>query len=436
MIRLGQHDVGGDKSCYESLNLVDSPKEFWEKQVHCLLAILATKKLINVDELRRGVENLPEPVYLSSCYYGKWARSMLAICLERGTLCDADVKDYICPSEDEKSIGFEANHYVRVRKEDFVTMWEKPHLRTPGYLFGLVGQVERRVGEFDDPSLKAFRKRGSKQALYRVRFRMIDVWDDYQGSEKDTVDVEIYQPWLLPAALEEYNAQQGKKKQKSCHSHHGHSHGDHVHEQRGVVEENAVKAQGKETADERLARGFINALVAKGIISAEELRSAVEASETSGSVLNGARLIVHCWRDPEFKARALLDANSACEELGLHGSNPHASTKLVLVEDRPGVHNLLVCTLCSCYPTGLLGPSPGWYKSRSYRSRAVREPRAVLKEFGTILDENTRIQVHDSTADCRYMVLPMPPVDIDTHTEEQLLAMITRDILIGTKMLN
>jgi nitrile hydratase len=141
----------------------------------------------------------------------------------------------------------------------------------------------------------------------------------------------------------------------------------------------------------------------------------------------GARLVARAWTDPAFKARLLADAPAAARELGVEPGQ----TQLVVVENTPERHNLIVCTLCSCYPKSILGIPPDWYKSREYRSRAVREPRAVLAEFGTELPAEVAVHVHDSTADLRYLVLPMRPAGTEDLDEETLAALVTRDSMIG-----
>jgi nitrile hydratase subunit alpha len=167
-------------------------------------------------------------------------------------------------------------------------------------------------------------------------------------------------------------------------------------------------------------------LIAKGIFSADELRRAVEAMDAR-TPAQGARVVARAWCDPAFKARLLADGTQAVEELGI----AMGATRLVAVENRPGIHNLIVCTLCSCYARMLLGLPPDWYKSRAYRSRAVREPRAVLAEFGTALAEDVVVRVHDSTADMRYLVLPERPAGTESWSEERLAALVGRDAMIG-----
>jgi nitrile hydratase subunit alpha len=167
-------------------------------------------------------------------------------------------------------------------------------------------------------------------------------------------------------------------------------------------------------------------LVEKGVVSEEEVAEEVEAMRKRGYE-RGARVVARAWVDPEYKKRLLENGTQACEELGLE----IPALKLLVVENTPEVHNAIVCTLCSCYPRMLLGIPPEWYKSRNYRSRMVREPRAVLAEFGLEIPGQVAIRVHDSTADMRYLVLPMRPAGTDGWSEERLASIVTRDSMIG-----
>jgi nitrile hydratase len=167
-------------------------------------------------------------------------------------------------------------------------------------------------------------------------------------------------------------------------------------------------------------------LIEKGVISAEDVRRAIEAMDAR-SPAQGARIVARAWSDPAYKARLLADPNSAIKELGIEPG----VYKLVVLENTPSVHNLVVCTLCSCYPRGVLGLPPDWYKSRAYRSRAVREPRVVLREFGTEIADHVEVRVHDSTADMRYLVLPERPAGTEGLSESALAALVTRDSMIG-----
>ncbi|MBX6320320.1 MAG: nitrile hydratase subunit alpha [Rhodospirillaceae bacterium] len=185
-------------------------------------------------------------------------------------------------------------------------------------------------------------------------------------------------------------------------------------------------ADGPLAYHQRMEIAVRELLIEKGILTADEVRAAIEAMDAR-SPAQGARVVARAWVDPEFKARLLLDGSSACRELGID----MAGTNLCVVENTPQVHNLVVCTLCSCYPRALLGLPPDWYKSRAYRSRAVREPRAVLAEFGTVIPDDVTVRVHDSTADLRYLVLPMRPAGTEGWSEERLAALVGRDSMIG-----
>jgi nitrile hydratase subunit alpha len=169
-------------------------------------------------------------------------------------------------------------------------------------------------------------------------------------------------------------------------------------------------------------------LIAAGLATDAELDEVLTQVFASASPSNGARMVARAWTDPGYRGRLLADGNAATAELGL----PVGHYKLTVVENTPRVHNMIVCTLCSCYPTALLGPSPGWYKSFAYRSRAVREPRAVLAEFGLELTERTEIRVWDANSESRYLVLPLPPQDAGQMDEDALARLVTRDGLIGT----
>jgi nitrile hydratase len=167
-------------------------------------------------------------------------------------------------------------------------------------------------------------------------------------------------------------------------------------------------------------------LIEKGLFSADDMRREVEAMQAR-SPARGAAVVARAWRDPAFKAELLRDGTAACEALGIE----MGPTRLVVVENTPEVHNVIVCTLCSCYPRMLLGLPPDWYKSRPYRSRMVREPRAVLAEFGLELPAEKILRVHDSTADMRYMVLPERPAGTAGMSESALAALVGRDCMIG-----
>ncbi|GGC27929.1 nitrile hydratase subunit alpha [Siccirubricoccus deserti] len=175
---------------------------------------------------------------------------------------------------------------------------------------------------------------------------------------------------------------------------------------------------------------LIAALTARGLVSEAEL-AARQASTDRASPEVGARMVARAWLDPEWRALMLRDGAAAAEQMGVSmaGAPP-----LGVLEDTPTLHHLVVCTLCSCYPRAVLGYPPSWYKSFEYRSRAVREPRAVLAEWGTTLPPGTRLRVVDSTADYRWMVLPLRPAGTEGWSEDRLAALVTRDALVGVAL--
>src|SRR5512143_3926854 len=181
---------------------------------------------------------------------------------------------------------------------------------------------------------------------------------------------------------------------------HRHAH-DHAPDEHKPVNEHD---NGPPSEYEIMSRAMQELLEEKGLVTADEIRRRIELFDEEFP-WRGSRVIAHAWADPAFKKRLLEDGRAACAEMGVELE----AERLIAVENTPDVHNVIVCTLCSCYPRALLGMPPTWYKSRNYRSRVVFEPRAVLKEFGTVLPDNVTVRVHDSNADMRYVVIPMRP---------------------------
>ncbi len=179
----------------------------------------------------------------------------------------------------------------------------------------------------------------------------------------------------------------------------------------------------------RLQAAVEELLILKGIVGRDEIDREVAAMEER-SYRRGAAVVAHAWVDPAYRERLLADGAAAVRELGIEIGALH----LIVVENTPAIHNVIVCTLCSCYPRALLGMPPDWYKNIEYRSRVVREPRAVLREFGLTLPEPVSVRVHDSTADMRYLVLPMRPAGTEGWSEAQLLDIVSRDALVGVAL--
>ena len=194
---------------------------------------------------------------------------------------------------------------------------------------------------------------------------------------------------------------------------------DHSHDE--------VTVSGEPGYFETMETAVRELLVEKGYFGAGEIRRQIEVLDSRTPAL-GARVVARAWTDPAFKARLLADGRAACEELGI---SFYDDTQLIVLENTENAHNLVVCTLCSCYPRPVLGLPPDWYKLKPYRARAVSEPRAVLAEFGTIIPDEVEIRVSDSTAMVRYLVLPRRPEGTAGWAEEQLATLVTRDAMIG-----
>lgn len=314
--------------------------------------------------------------------------------------------------------------------------------------------------------------------LYRVRFLQEDVWPegkDLTNNSSDpgtvTLDVEIYENWLEDGETGskewERNPRAALKDSSSPehsdhhhHHHHDHDH-DHDHLPRAELEQRAIdlevssrlcasgsideESEPTTVVGDRLSGALIDLLSSPDHLGSslrKEIQQTIDALESTQARADGVTLVVRAWMDPVFEERLLNDAAGAAMELGIRTSNATTPTKLKVVKSelptatKPGVHNLITCTLCSCYPLSLLGLSPKWYKSRSYRARAVREPRAMLKDsFGLELSPHEwNIRVHDSTADLRYIVLPPRPQNTEGWTEEKLRQLVTRDTMIGVAL--
>ena len=207
---------------------------------------------------------------------------------------------------------------------------------------------------------------------------------------------------------------------------HGH---DHEHGPVLAYDDDSVHDVNEAGHYQMLAEVLRALVVEKGLVKATDIREHLQAMDSQDLTL-GPRIIAHAWADPDFKARLLADGSKAVAEFGVD----MGETELVVVENTDDIHNVVVCTLCSCYPRMILGLPPDWYKSKSYRARTVREPRAVLSEFGTELPADTTLRVHDSNADMRYLVLPARPAGTEDWDEARLAGIVTRDHMIGVAL--
>jgi nitrile hydratase len=511
------HDIGGALELLDQALPSDKPMLPWELECHATFAILSSDGVLNTDSLRRAVEALPFVAHEKWGYYEKWSAAMANLLREAGHLAPGELEAHLTADDAHAAAcptpSFAAGDRVVVRTDERrQTAWRAPHLRTPGYIFGAGGVVERYVGSFADPSLLAFGVSDpGEQHLYRVRFQQADLWpEQLPTSNRDTVDVEIYESWLLPveggasrgewAAPADHRANvesvlgtghahtsgadcgdpmppsqnaealdghtpecvRAMVKQTVAHAHgpdshshgshashqhehdtsactdpsHDHSHASHdhshTHASPGENEVAAIEAEGPPRPGEAVHHALVRLCVSKGLLDVERIRRVSTAIETAGVDLHGSRLVARAWVDPGFMSRLLADGNAAAAELGITASNPNAPTELCVMASDESTHHLIVCTLCSCYPAALLGPSPTWYKSRSYRARAVRKPRELLRdEFGVSVPQDVSLRVHDSTADLRYMVVPRRPEGTEGWSEERLQALVTRDGMLG-----
>jgi nitrile hydratase alpha subunit len=209
------------------------------------------------------------------------------------------------------------------------------------------------------------------------------------------------------------------EKNKNTDHDHGHAGHDHPHA--------PVEQAGRPCYFDMMETAVRELLVEKRLFGADEIRRQIEVLDSRTPAL-GAKVVARAWIDEGFRARLLADGRAACEELGI---TFYDDTGLIVLENTDRIHNLIVCTLCSCYPRPVLGLPPDWYKLKPYRARAVSEPRAVLAEFGTIIPEDVEIRVSDSTAIVRFLVLPKRPEGAESYSEEQLAELVTRDAMIG-----
>ena len=207
------------------------------------------------------------------------------------------------------------------------------------------------------------------------------------------------------------------------HHHHGHEHHGHGHPQ-------GHEHEHSDLSDIELrVRALESILTEKGYVDPAAVDLLVETYETRVGPRNGARVVAKAWADPEFREWLLRDATAAIKSFGFEGRQ---GEHMMAVENTPAEHNMVVCTLCSCYPWPVLGLPPVWYKSAPYRSRAVKDPRGVLRDFGVSLPQETEIRVWDSTAETRFIVLPLRPAGTEGWSEDRLAALVTRDCMVGT----
>jgi nitrile hydratase len=384
----------------------------WEAEVDAVY-LLARQRCgrWGVDASRRVLEAAPRALALR--YYERWCFAVAALLIETGVLSNAEVEDGLDalrpPGQrraDQAAAAaggaprFCDGARVRVLRDNPPAHWRTPHLRVPAYAQGRTGVVERCCGAFDAPEERAWHGAPVPQRLYRVTFAHAHLFDGAAVDEgADTATVEISERWLEAADA-------SHAEQAAC--------GTSVYEPLLAV----IKAL----------------LIAKGVLSQADIDAhvAAQAELAASGPARGGRVVAAAWCDAAFRARLLADGGAACAELGVSTAG---IAQLVVVENTAAVHNLIVCSLCSCYPRPLLGAPPEWYRSWAYRARAVRCPRVVLAEWGVQLPPGTAVAVHDSSADCRYMVLPRRPDGTEGWDEARLAALVSTESLVGVSVI-
>ena len=461
---LGNADVGGNKQ-YElnKLNRDHKTLQYWERQVDALEYVLLRKKIMNAHQLRKGIESLPPKSYINITYYEKWMYSILTTLLSKGYYTEKELQSkYIKYMQTNAKYNennnnpsnkprFNIGDTVKVRDifdtEIANKIWrislkipEKQHIRTPGYIQNKVGIIESYVGSYKNAELSSIDIPHQKCNLYRVRFKQNEIWKDSNNSrfnENDTIDVELMEHWLQKSEIQDHD-----------HDHDHKSDPDGLKTQnnknREIVEKNAIDIEPTVSIYQILSRCVIELLVEKKVITMNEIRKQIESVDNSMYDNLGARIVVKIWRNPEWKKKLMSMDNTTPNK------NPYKlirqefkeipedyyETNLRIVENTKNIHNVVVCTLCSCYPRQILGIPPAWYKSLKYRSEIVYRPRELLmEEFGTVIPEDVMLRVHDSTSDLRYIVLPDPVIQIGENWErlgdDELVNRVTRDMMIG-----
>jgi nitrile hydratase subunit alpha len=209
------------------------------------------------------------------------------------------------------------------------------------------------------------------------------------------------------------------------HDHHDHSHGhDHDHDHDHSL---TFQPDHPDTEYDLLEAAIRELLIEKGLMTAQQIQQQIDSMDSRG-IENGQEMIARAWTDPAYKARLMAEPMTVIKEMGIDMEH---QPEVQVVENTADVHNVIVCTLCSCYPRSVLGIPPAWYKKKAYRARVVVEPRQVLREFGTEISEDVEVRVHDSTADLRYIVLPQQPAGTEGWSKDQLKPLVSRDSLIG-----
>jgi nitrile hydratase len=295
------------------------------------------------------------------------------------------------------------------------------HIRTPYFIRGKFGEVISILGKYANPEELAYGRDGKPDRyVYSVRFLQKDLWTNYNGQLEDSAVVEVMENWL-----EAKNADQITKNKINQELTNSNSKYKYPHINNNISDKNDTSLEHM-----AMARAIEELLIEKNIFSTEEMQKTLKKIDLQNPK-QGARLVARAWVDSNFKDRLLKDVRSAAKEIDID----IGPIRILAIENTSNLHNAIVCTLCSCYPKHLIGLPPEWYKSGNYRSRMISEPRSVLAEFGTVISNNVELRVYDSTTEVRYLVIPMLPENYIGLNENELIALVTRDSMIGTSII-
>eukprot|EP01083_Nonionella_stella_P065274 170894_1 len=448
--QFGTHDLGANNDFIDqSLHRDVTSLTYWERKVDAFVILLRKAKVFNVSEMRKQIELIPKKSYLTIAYYEKWIYATTQCLLNKGVINESELiaryRQY--PQMDQlKSVNSSYHKYalgesVKVRNvcdatiqyenwRLFLGLNEKSHVRAPGYIVDKIGIIESYLGLLPNDELRAFGIKDAKVPIYRVRFKQKDIYSSHEHAHNDdTIDVEIVAHWLQKDGGEE-------------HKDHDKDGTDHAHEQRALVEQNAVDKEPNLSPYELLSDVVISLCCDKQLVTMSQIQDMIQTYDTAQQLNLAPQIVIKAWRDEKWK-RKLMNASDngnandiISETFGVeHMKKDHAFV-LKVVENDENTHNVICCTLCSCYPRPLLGLPPHWYKSLRYRSEIISQPRELLKkEFGCDIPENMVLRVHDSTSELRYIVLPHTSQipNYKNMSDDQLAKIITRDMVIGVE---
>jgi len=437
--RMGPRDVGAiEPAIHGRINLDDVVPEVWELQIHAIMGIVFHEKILMhvdfVNEFRNLDFLFTDESYEEATYYGVYTCALARLAVANNLVPKAVLDRQFGFPHGSQQVLFLKHDHVTVRAEKHGYRCFKPFTRTPGYIHGMTGVIVEYLGSFSDPMLATFVS-GAQQVvpLYRVRFSSETI-QAHTDEATDTFEVDVFQNWLeaTPGSVRttverppSYGDACPVKFDGSWHR---------IHSSRKGFDEYSRSVPCPQSRFKPLGEALVASLVECNVFSAQKLAQATEKlawSFSDAAAGDARKLVVRAWLDISFRQLLLSEPTRALACLGISNHTIQGpDTSLIVLENTEHVHHVVVCTLCSCYPVSIMGNPPAWYRSASFRARVMQEPRTVLSEFGMQITQ-PEIRVHDSTANLRYMVLPLMPVGATHLAEADLAALVTRDSLIG-----